>query len=78
MAQIFSPVPGTFYTQASPEEPVYKNPGDAVAVGDTIGLIEVMKTFIDVKAEEAGTFKGYVAENAAAVTAGQPLADLED
>tara|TARA_R110000787_G_scaffold94194_2_gene196847 strand:- start:257 stop:493 length:237 start_codon:yes stop_codon:yes gene_type:complete len=77
MAQVLSPVPGTFYTQASPEEPVYKTEGDAVAIGDTVGLIEVMKTFIDVKAETAGTFAGYLAENGGAVTAGQPLADLE-
>lgn len=78
MAQVLSPVPGTFYTQASPEEPIYKGAGDAVAVGDTIGLVEVMKTFIEVKAEAEGTFKGYSADNGAAVTAGQPLAELED
>lgn len=77
MAQILSPLPGTFYTQASPGEPVYKSAGDAVAVGDTIGLIEVMKTFIEVKAEQAGTFQDYLVENASAVTAGQPLAELE-
>lgn len=77
MAFIQSPVPGTFYTQASPEEPVYKTAGDTVAVGDTIGLIEVMKTFIEVKAEAAGTFKDYVAQNGAAVTAGETLAELE-
>lgn len=78
MAAIQSPVPGTFYTQASPEEPMYKTAGDTVAAGDTIGLVEVMKTFIEVKAEAAGTFKGYVAQNGAAVTAGETLAQLED
>lgn len=77
MASIQSPVPGTFYTQASPEEPVYKTAGDAVAVGDTIGLVEVMKTFIEVKAEGAGTFKDYVVQNGSAVTAGETLAELE-
>ena len=78
MAQVLSPVPGTFYTQASPEEPAYKSPGDAVAVGDTLGLIEVMKTFIEIKAESAGTFGAYLIENEGAVTSGQPLAELED
>jgi biotin carboxyl carrier protein len=78
MAEIFSPVPGTFYTQASPEEPVYKTAGDSVAQGDTIGLVEVMKTFIEVKSEIAGTFKEYTTENGAAVTAGEMLAKLED
>jgi biotin carboxyl carrier protein len=77
MSEISSPVPGTFYTQASPDEKVYKTAGDSVAVGDIIGLIEVMKTFIEVKSEVAGTFKEYVAENGAAVTAGETLAKLE-
>jgi len=77
MAQVLSPVPGTFYTQAAPEEPLYKQPGDPVAPGDVIGLVEVMKTFIEVKAETAGTFKAYLAENGAAISAGEPLAELE-
>lgn len=78
MTQVLSPVPGTFYTQASPEEPIYKAVGDPVAIGDTIGLIEVMKTFIEVKAEAAGTFTGYLVENGGAVSAGLPLAELGD
>ncbi|KIN73282.1 acetyl-CoA carboxylase [Sulfitobacter guttiformis] len=77
MADIQSPLPGTFYTKPSPEEPAFKSAGDAVAVGDTIGLVEVMKTFIEVKAETAGTFGGYVTEDAAPVTAGAVLATLD-
>jgi len=78
MSQILSPLPGTFYTQPSPEEPVYKAEGDAVAVGDTIGLVEVMKTFIEIKSEAAGTFASYALESGGAVTAGQVLAELAD
>jgi biotin carboxyl carrier protein len=78
MAQIQSPLPGTFYHKPSPEEPAFKAAGDAVAVGDTVGLIEVMKTFIEVKAEIAGTFKAYAAEEGGPVTAGQTLAELDD
>lgn len=48
-----APVPGTFYRKPSPDEPVFKSEGDAVAAGDTLGLIEVMKTFAPVVAEEA-------------------------
>lgn len=76
MADILSPLPGTFYHRPSPEEAPYKSDGDSVAEGDTIGLVEVMKTFIEVKAEAAGTFAGYVAENAAPVQAGDVLARL--
>ena len=76
--QILSPLPGTFYRRPSPDEPVYKENGDAVAVGDTIGLIEVMKSFHEVKSEIAGTVSKFLVENEDAVMAGQPLVDLED
>lgn len=72
-----SPLPGTFYRSASPGEPPFKSVGDAVAVGDTIGLIEVMKTFTPVVAEEAGRVVAFHAENEDAVMAGQPLYDIE-
>ncbi|MDR9486145.1 MAG: acetyl-CoA carboxylase [Sediminimonas sp.] len=77
MSDVQTPLPGTFYHRPSPNDAPYKAKGDAVAVGDVIGLIEVMKTFIEVKAEAAGTFGGYVAENEAAVTAGQVLATVD-
>jgi len=78
MAHVLSPLPGTFYTKPSPDAALYKAPGDPVAVGDTIGLVEVMKTFIEVKSEFAGTFSAYIAEDGHPVTAGQPLADVVD
>ncbi|WP_066702835.1 acetyl-CoA carboxylase [Celeribacter ethanolicus] len=77
MSDIQSPLPGTFYHKPSPEEPPFKAPGDAVAIGDQIGLIEVMKTFIAVTADIAGTFKGYSVDDATPVTAGAVLAELD-
>lgn len=74
---IQAPLPGTFYRSPSPGEPVYKNPGDVVSVGDTVGLIEVMKTFTPVTAEEAGTLVAFHVDNEDAVMAGQPLYDLD-
>lgn len=74
---IMAPLPGTFYRAPSPGEPVFKSEGDAVAVGDTVGLIEVMKSFTPVIAEEAGTLKAFHVENEDAVMAGQPLLDLD-
>ena len=78
MADIQSPLPGTFYHKPSPEEPPFKSAGDAVAVGDVIGLVEAMKPFIEVKSEIAGTFAGFSVEDATPVTAGQVLATLSD
>ena len=51
MTDIQSPLPGTFYHRPDPDQPPFKAKGDSVAEGDVIGLIEVMKTFIEVKAE---------------------------
>lgn len=76
-SQIVSPLPGTFYRSSSPDKPPYKNDGDAVAVGDVIGLIEVMKSFNEVKSEVAGTIARFVAENEEPVMAGQVLAEID-
>jgi biotin carboxyl carrier protein len=48
-----------------------------VAEGEVIGLIEVMKSFHEVKAAEAGTIRAFLVENEDAVMAGQPLAELD-
>ena len=75
--QIQSPLPGTFYRKPSPEEPNFVEDGASVAEGDTIGLVEVMKTFHEVKAEVAGDNARFAAENEAPVTAGAVLVELD-
>ncbi len=77
MAQILSPLPGTFYRSPSPDQPAYKADGDAVAAGDVIGLIEVMKSFHEVKAEMAGANIRFLVDNEEPVMAGAPLADID-
>jgi biotin carboxyl carrier protein len=74
---LLSPLPGTFYRRPAPDQPPYKAEGDPVAVGDVIGLIEVMKSFNEVKADEAGTLVRFTAENEDPVMAGQTLAEIE-
>lgn len=78
MAEVKSPIPGTFYRRPSPEEPPFKSEGDSVAVGDVVGLVEVMKSFIEVKSEVAGTIKSFPVENEQPVTAGAVVAELDD
>jgi acetyl-CoA carboxylase biotin carboxyl carrier protein len=74
--QLLSPLPGTFYRKPAPDKPVYKHEGDTVAAGDVIGLIEVMKSFTEVKAEVAGRIVKFLADNEEPVMAGQPLAEI--
>lgn len=74
--QLLSPLPGTFYRRPAPDKPFYKNEGDAVAVGEIIGLIEVMKSFNEVKAEVGGIIVKFHADNEEPVMAGQLLVEI--
>ncbi len=76
MPDIQSPLPGTFYHAPSPDSEPFKKQGDQVSPEDTIGLIEVMKTFIEVKAEVSGTFEGFSVADATPVQAGDILAKV--
>ena len=75
--QVLSPLPGTFYRRPAPDQPGYKEDGDEVAAGDTIGLVEVMKSFHEVKADAGGKVVKFLVENEDAVTAGQVLLEIE-
>jgi biotin carboxyl carrier protein len=72
-----APLPGVFYRKPAPDRPPFKAEGDQVATGDTLGLIEVMKTFMPVIAEEGGRLVRFLIENEGEVMAGQPLYELE-
>ncbi len=74
---VLAPLPGTFYRRPSPDQEPFKTEGAAVAAGDTIGLIEVMKTFTPVIAEQAGKLASFLVDDQDAVMAGQPLYELE-
>lgn len=40
-----SPLSGRFYLRPAPDQPPFVSPGDVVKVGQTVALLEVMKTF---------------------------------
>ena len=48
-----------------------------MAVGDVIGLVEVMKQFSEVTADVAGRLRGFAVENGEPVDPGQALAVIE-
>lgn len=70
---ITAPVVGVFYRAPEPGSAPYCNVGDAVAVGATVGLVEVMKVFNSVTTEVAGEVVRILAENEEFVEFGQPL-----
>lgn len=75
--EIKSPLPGTFYRKPAPDQPPFKEVGDAVAAGDTVGLVEVMKMFHEIKADAAGTVASFGCEDAEPIMAGQVILTLE-
>jgi acetyl-CoA carboxylase biotin carboxyl carrier protein len=72
-----APMPGTFYRRPDPESDAYVEEGDSVSAGDTVGLIEVMKSFHEIKAEEDGKVSKVLVKDEEAVSAGQDLVELE-
>ena len=70
-------MPGTFYRRPDPDSDPYVSEGDSVSAGDTVGLIEVMKSFHEVKAEDDGTVSKFLVEDEEAVDAGQDVLELE-
>ncbi len=73
MILVHAPMVGTFYRGASPQDPPFVEVGDRVSPGDPLGLIEVMKLFTTIEAQEAGRIVEIVAENATAVEYDQAL-----
>ncbi len=75
--QIISPLPGTFFRSPSPDKPPYKQEGDVVGPTDVVGLVEVMKTFYEIKADAAGRIARFLVDNEGPVQAGQALVELD-
>jgi len=71
--EITSPMVGTFYTKTSPDAPALVNVGDAVAIGQTLCIIEAMKVMNEIKAERSGTLCAIVAEDGSPVQFGDVL-----
>jgi acetyl-CoA carboxylase biotin carboxyl carrier protein len=75
--ELLAPLPGVFYRKPAPDKPAYKSEGDIVAVGDVVGLIEVMKSFIEVQAEASGKIIRFVVGDEEPIMAGQPVLEIE-
>lgn len=71
-----SPMVGTAYIRPSPEANPFVKVGDSVKAGDTVLLVEAMKTFNPITAEKAGTITALLVDDGAPVEFGQPLFTL--
>jgi acetyl-CoA carboxylase biotin carboxyl carrier protein len=70
---VTAPMVGKFYSAPAPSDPPYVEVGSKVAVGATVGLIEVMKVFASIKTETAGVIERILVSSGEFVEFGQPL-----
>lgn len=74
---VLSPMVGTAYLASNEDAPPFVKVGDQVTQGQTILLIEAMKTFNQIHATRAGTVKQILVSNADPVEFNQPLMIIE-
>ena len=74
---VTSPMVGTVYMQAEPGSPAFVTVGAQVNEGDTLLIIEAMKTMNHIPAPKSGTVKRILVEDGAAVEYGAPLMIIE-
>lgn len=74
---VISPMVGTVYLQAQPGSPAFVKVGDSLAEGQTILIIEAMKTMNQIPAPRAGRVKRILVEDGSPVEFGAPLIILE-
>jgi len=71
---IISPMVGTFYRAAAPDEPPFVNVGDRIKVGQTVCIIEAMKLMNEIDADEvSGQVMEILVQNGEPVEYGQVL-----
>ncbi|MCH2095751.1 MAG: acetyl-CoA carboxylase biotin carboxyl carrier protein [Rhodobacteraceae bacterium] len=74
---VTSPMVGTIYMQAEPGAPAFVKVGDSVNEGDTLLIVEAMKTMNHIPAPRSGTVTRILVEDGAPVEFGAPLVILE-
>ena len=76
LISIDSPMVGIVYLTPKPSSPPFAKKGQKIKKGDTICLIEAMKTFNEIKSDRDCTIKDVMVKNGEAVEYGQPLFEI--
>ncbi|OHB27171.1 MAG: acetyl-CoA carboxylase, biotin carboxyl carrier protein [Phenylobacterium sp. RIFCSPHIGHO2_01_FULL_69_31] len=75
--EVKSPMVGTIYLQPNPGSPTFVKVGDTVEVGQTLFIVEAMKTMNPIPAPRAGKVVEILVDDAQPVEFGEPLAIIE-
>ena len=70
---LLSPMPGTFYSSPTPDDPAFVSKGDTVKKGTTLCIIEAMKIMNEIEAEYDGKVVDILVNNSEPVEYNQPL-----
>ena len=70
---LLSPMPGTFYSSPSPEDPPFVAIGDIIKKGQSLCIIEAMKIMNEIEAESDGKIIDILVNNSEPVEYNQPL-----
>ena len=68
---------GTVYLQPQPDAPAFVKVGDTVSAGQTLLIVEAMKTMNPIPAPKAGKIVEIIVEDAQPVEFGEPLVVIE-
>ncbi len=74
---VTSPMVGTIYMQAEPGSPAFVSVGAQVSEGDTLLIVEAMKTMNHIPAPRAGKVTRIMVEDGSTVEFGAPLVIIE-
>ena len=73
---VTAPLLGVFYRRAAPDQPLLAEEGQRVEAGQTLGLLEVMKTYHEVTAPRAGVVTAFLVEDGQFVEYGEGIVRL--
>jgi len=70
---LLSPMPGTFYTSPTPDDPPFAKVGSKVSKGQTLCIIEAMKIMNEIESETNGIVTEVYIDDGSPVEYNQPL-----
>jgi acetyl-CoA carboxylase biotin carboxyl carrier protein len=73
VATVVSPLPGIFYRKPSPDQPPFVKEGDTVTIGQTLGIVEIMKQFTEIQSDVAGVLESFEVKDGDMVNPGDTI-----
>jgi acetyl-CoA carboxylase biotin carboxyl carrier protein len=74
---VTSPFVGTFYRAAGPNQEAFVEPGQTVAAGDTLCIVEAMKLMNEIESDIKGRVVNVLVENGTPVEFGEALFEID-